>query len=204
MSEPILRLLIELEDIEPRIWRRVDVPTGATLSALHDVIQAVMRWEHANLWEFRIGGKVYGDPMPGFEIPEKRVFKAKGLRLAKLIERGIDRFSYVYDLGDDWRCSISIENSREGDPGTDYPKFVDGARSAPPEDVGGVPGFLEFLDAVANPKHPEHRHLLSWAGGAFDADDIDQREIEFDLAMLAEFRRRVVVGHRNRALKARH
>ena len=46
MSEPVARLLIELEDITPRIWRRVDVPAAITLSTLHDVLQAVMRWEY--------------------------------------------------------------------------------------------------------------------------------------------------------------
>jgi hypothetical protein len=35
------------------------------------------------------------------------------------------------------------------DPALDYPRFIDGARRAPPEDVGGIPGFDEFLDAMA-------------------------------------------------------
>lgn len=204
MSEPVVRLLIELENIEPRIWRRVDVPAGATLAALHDVIQAVMRWEHAHLWEFRIGDRAYGDPAPGTETSGHRVYKAKGLRLSQLVERGVDTFTYVYDFGDDWRCAIRIEGHRDGDPAIDYPMFVDGARRAPPEDVGGVPGFLEFLKAVGDPKHPEHPHLIAWAGGAFDPDDIVRQEIEFDLAMLAEFRRRVLAGHRNRARKTPH
>jgi len=34
MIEPIARLMIELEDTEPRIWRRVDVPTGIALATL--------------------------------------------------------------------------------------------------------------------------------------------------------------------------
>ena len=204
MSEPVVRLLIELEGLEPRIWRSVDVPTGATLAALHDVIQAVMRWQHAHLYEFQVGERAYGDPASGLETFGRQVFKAAGIRLNQLLERGVDRFTYVYDFGDDWRHSITVENIREGDPDTDYPKLVDGERRAPPEDVGGVPGFTEFLDVIADPRHPEHAHLLGWAGGAFDPEDIDRRGIELDLAMLAEFRRRVRAGHRSRARKKAH
>ena len=203
MSEPIARLKIELEDTEPRIWRRVDVPTGITLATLHDVIQALMRWEHAHLYEFRVGDRAYGDPLPGAETFGHRVYKARGLRLSQLIERGVEQFTYIYDFGDDWRCRIRIEGRRDGDPGIDYPVFVDGARRAPPEDVGGIPGFEEFLEAVNDPDHPDHDHLLTWAGGGFDPDDIDRHEIETDLAFIAEFRRRVLAGHRSRARKRR-
>jgi hypothetical protein len=204
LSEPVVRLLIELEDLDPRIWRRVDVPTGASLAALHDVIQAVMRWEHAHLYEFRVGERAYGDPASGLETFGRRVFKAAGVRLNQLLERGVDGFTYVYDFGDDWRHRITVESVRDGDVVTDHPNFVDGERRAPPEDVGGVPGFADFLDAIADPRHPEHAHLLGWAGGTFDPENIDRRGIELDLAMLAEFRRRVRAGHRSRARKKAH
>ena len=204
MSEPVARLLIELEDITPRIWRRVDVPAAITLSTVHDVLQAVMRWEYSHLYEFRVGDRVYGDPLPGLESASGQIYKAKGIRLNQLMDRGVDHFTYVYDFGDDWRHSIRVESVRDGDPDTDYPVFVEGERRAPREDVGGVPGFMDFLDAIADPSHSEHAFLLDWAGGAFDPEDIDRREIEFDLATLAEFRRRVRAGHRSRARKKAH
>jgi hypothetical protein len=201
MSEPVARLLIELEDITPRIWRRVDVPAAITLSTLHEVMQAVMRWDDMHLYEFRVGDRVYGDPLPELESASRRVYKAKGIRLSQLIDRGVDHFLYVYDFGDDWRHRVAVEDVRDGDPDTDYPIFVDGARRAPPEDVGGLPGFEAFLDAIGDRRHPQHAELLEWANGAFDPEDIERREIELDLAMLAEFRRRVRAGHRGRARK---
>jgi hypothetical protein len=45
-------LRIELEDIEPLIWRRVAVPTSMNLKAVHDVIQATMGWLDYHLWQF--------------------------------------------------------------------------------------------------------------------------------------------------------
>ncbi len=50
MNEPVVRLRITLQDIEPAIWRRVDVPTWATLAALHGIIQTAMRWQDAHLY----------------------------------------------------------------------------------------------------------------------------------------------------------
>jgi hypothetical protein len=36
------RIRIELKDIDPTIWRTVEVPLTTSLKSLHDVIQAVM------------------------------------------------------------------------------------------------------------------------------------------------------------------
>lgn len=52
MIEPVARLRIELREIEPRLWRRVDVPLSSTLLALHDVIQTVVGWTDSHLFEF--------------------------------------------------------------------------------------------------------------------------------------------------------
>src|SRR3546814_7323969 len=56
------------------------------------------------------------------------------IRLAKLVERGVTTFTYTYDFGDDWRHTIEIEGVFTADPATDYPRFFDGERRAPPEE----------------------------------------------------------------------
>ena len=198
MSEPVARLLIELEDITPRIWRSVDVPAAINLASLHDVIQAVMRWEHSHLYEFRVGDRVYGQPLPHMEGIGRRTYQARGVRLNQLIDRGVKGFVYVYDFGDNWQHRVTIEGLRNGDPGIFYPVLVDGARRAPPEDVGGVPGYMDFLEAMEDPEHPEHADVSEWIDGDFDPDDIERAEIEQDLAYIAEFRRRARAGHSHR------
>ncbi len=44
MTDQIARIRISLSDIEPEIWRRVDVPLEASLKMLHDIIQRAMGW----------------------------------------------------------------------------------------------------------------------------------------------------------------
>ena len=62
--------------------------------------------------------------------------------------------------GDDWRHDIVIERVADGEPNIDYPAFVDGKRRCPPENVGGIPGFMQFLEAARDPMHSEHRDMI--------------------------------------------
>ena len=78
----------------------------------------------------------------------RKVYQAKSIRLKTLIDRGVERFLYVYDFGDNWRHDVIIDEIRDGDAEIDYPAFVDGARRCPPEDVGSASGFFDFLEAV--------------------------------------------------------
>ena len=180
-TEKIARIRISLEDIAPEIWRRVEVPVSLHLKGLHDVIQAVVGWEDYHLFEFRIGEKIYGIPAPGEDYGRK-ILWGRSMRLATLIAKGIERFDYIYDFGDDWRHVVTIEAVNEADPSLLYPRFVNGARSCPPEDAGGPPGYERFLKAIANRRHPDHREMLAWHGGPFDPEHIDLAKLRFRLA----------------------
>lgn len=64
--------------------------------------------------------------------------------------------------------------------GVTVPACTGGRRACPPEDCGGLWGYKDFLETIADPEHEEHESMLEWAGGsfdpaAFDASDFDQR-----------------------------
>jgi hypothetical protein len=40
--------------------------------------------------------------------------------------------------------------------------FVEGEGVTPPENVGVVPGYEYYLEALTNPNHPEHHAMESW------------------------------------------
>ena len=58
--ERIARLKMSLQEIEPVIWRQVEMPVTSSLKAVHDVIQAAFGWEDYHLFEFEVGGRRYG------------------------------------------------------------------------------------------------------------------------------------------------
>ncbi len=185
--EPIARIRIRLNEIEPEIWRRIDVPLGLSLKGLHDAIQAAMGWLDYHLFEFRIGDKLYGLPEP-LEDGDRKVLHAKLLKLETLVARDIRRFDYVYDFGDDWQLTVEIEQVVAGDPALKYPRYVDGARRAPPEDCGGPYGFADFVEALADKRHPRHRELRRWYGGPFDPESFDERSIRLRIGEIAKRR----------------
>lgn len=187
----IARIKIVLDHVEPFIWRRVEVPLTTSLRGLHEVIQAVMLFENYHLFDFTVDldGKTrrYGIPDPDGWI---ELTDAKTIQLGALADRGLKRFAYTYDFGDNWEHTLTIEDLRDADPGLDYPRFIDGARRAPPEDVGGIPGFEEFVVAMAKPRHPERKRLVEWYGRVFHADDLDLQAVSMNVAKLA--RRRAI------------
>ena len=132
MIEPVARLRIELQEIEPAIWRRLDVPLSSTLLALHDYVQFAFGWTDSHLFEFEIGGRRYGQPEYD-RFADEKLYKAASIRLKTILDRGIGQFVYVYDSGDEWRHDIAIEEVRDGEPDIDYPAFVGTALGPSPE-----------------------------------------------------------------------
>lgn len=88
--------------------------------------------------------------------------------------------TYAYDFGDDWQHVVVHEGMESAEDALSYPRCIGGARRCPPEDCGGVHGYAEFLQTIANPRHPEHHSTLRWAGGEYDPDAFDPSAIVFD------------------------
>lgn len=76
---------------------------------------------------------------------------------------------------------MSVEKILPADPGLKLPQCLDGANACPPEDVGGPPGYAEFLEAIRDPTHEEHDAMLQWCGGAFDPTAFDLNDINATL-----------------------
>ncbi|GJD59633.1 plasmid pRiA4b ORF-3 family protein [Methylobacterium dankookense] len=182
----IARLRIELDDTKPVVWRTVEVPLTMSLHALHEVIQAAMPFEDYHLYDFRVGEIRYAMPDPDYPDPKTR--RTKPLKLGDVLKGGITQFAYTYDFGDNWQHTITVEAVFEADPLAEYPRFLEGERRAPPEDVGGTFGFDEFLTILSKPRHPEHKSVLRWCGGSFDPEAMDQETIEVKMAKLARRR----------------
>lgn len=171
----IYDLRIELEDIEPLIWRRILVPGKITLPRLHDLLQLVMGWTNSHLHSFEIGERTFG--MDGTDLEELNMLNEKKFTLDEVLGDSIREFTYDYDFGDSWRHHITVTPIAKPRTDWSYPLCVAGAGAAPPEDVGGVGGYEEFLSAIKDPKHEEHDRMLEWVGGAFDPAGFDLNEI---------------------------
>jgi hypothetical protein len=76
LSTPCLfTLKIELRptEIQPVIWRRLEVDGRISLSKLHHFIQAAFGWTDAHLHEFQIRDLAYGIPDPEDIVYEREI-----------------------------------------------------------------------------------------------------------------------------------
>ena len=174
-SKPVgelFQIKITLLGTKPPIWRRVQVRDG-TLEDLHNVIQLAMGWTNSHMHQFRIGEVFYADPnlmedaFDDLECVDSTKTKLSDVLLDK--KRG--KIIYEYDFGDSWEHEIQFEKQIDPEPKVHYPRCIEGKRACPPEDVGGVWGYAEFLDAMANPMHERHEEFQEWFEGKFDPED---------------------------------
>ncbi len=172
-GQSVFRLRIQLNDVDPMIWRRMLVPGAIRMGKFADILLAVMGWSNSHLHAFTVGDTRYGmndDEFPEGEIDEKTVTVLQALRAER-------RFTFEYDFGDSWEHEVVIEELRWSALGLKFAVCLDGANACPPDDVGGTWGYAEFLSAIADPTHEEHENYLEWAGGPFDPTDFDLAEV---------------------------
>ena len=182
-----VRIYVELQEIEPVIWRRLLVPLHFNLAQLHHIIQAAFGWQDAHLHQFNIGGLRFGDAefmeAERIDDDEPRTFEAAGVMLKDFSfnRDGGATFEYLYDFGDNWKHTIRLEEELVVKPMPKTATCLEGARSGPPEDVGGAHGYARFLRILLNPKEDELREqkeLKVWSGGKFNPSAFDLTRTE--------------------------
>jgi hypothetical protein len=174
-SERLYQFKITLLDTQPAIWRRIQV-RGCTLDKLHEHIQTAMGWTNSHQHHFRVGQQLYGDPMLMQENFEDMEYEdSTRTKLSAILPKSGHRFAfeYEYDFGDGWRHDVLFEGCLQAEQEKRYPICVEGERACPPEDVGGVWSYQEFLEAISDPENEDRDGLLEWAGGSFDPEAFD-------------------------------
>lgn len=146
-----------------------------------------MGWLDYHLHEFRLldgKNKIRAIGIPtGQESPDERApIPLARARLGPLHHQLYHTLPalYVYDFGDDWEHALIYEGEQPVESSGAYPRCVAGARRCPPEDCGGVHGYVDFLAAIADPAHSEHEASLTWVGGSYDPDGFDPAKVVFD------------------------
>lgn len=184
----IATVRVELRGTDPLIWREVEVPTSISLEDLHEIIQAVMRWQGYHLWEFTVGKRRYGPPSDEDEERWDPPVDAAEVQLRDVLKPRRTTLDYLYDFGDGWQHRLTVNRVRQGEPRIAYPRYVGGERNAPPEDCGGIHGFYAKLEVLGDPQHPKHADIVQWMG-AYDSEAIDEAAVKAALRRIANYLR---------------
>jgi hypothetical protein len=169
------QLKIGLNGSKPPIWRRFLIANSATLPELHMAIQIIMGWTNSHLHQFIVGDSYYGMPDPDFDMDLNTIDESQ-YRISQLLKTEKDSIVYEYDFGDGWEHKITLEKILTFDPKQNLPFCIKAKGACPPEDVGGIWGYYDFLEAINDSKHSEHQSYKEWIGDDFDSDAYDIEE----------------------------
>lgn len=147
------------------------------LHRLHRVIQDVMGWYDCHLHHFLTDDGRYCEPDPdefdfGFGPPTKN---EKRYTVSDLAPVEKSKFIYEYDFGDGWLHKIVLEKILPHDTSFKHPVCLAGRNACPPEDCGGIGGYEDLKQILADPEHIEHDEMKMWLDREFDP-------VFFDLA----------------------
>jgi hypothetical protein len=186
---------IELEETEPPLWRRLELPSDLLLNEVHDIIQTAFGWTDSHLHEFASGEAYYDRTSEHYLCPFQVEDGETGVpenevRLDEVLMDPGDKLFYLYDFGDDWMHIIELESVQPRDESAPRALCVDGRLPGPSEDCGGVGGY-ELVRAAVDPEHPGHAAAVAeytsrygadadpayYAPTPFDAESINRRLI---------------------------
>ncbi len=179
----VYQLKVTLRGVRPAIWRRLQVPSTLNLGQLHHVLQISMGWTDSHLHQFSVAGECIGVPDP-HDLWGAPAFDERKFRLEQ-IAQATSRFTYEYDFGDGWTHDVVIEGAEVLPELNPDQICLGGRRACPPEDCGGPYGYGDLLQAVLNPKHPDHAEKLDWLGSHWDPEAFDIDAINKELRPLA-------------------
>jgi len=134
-----------------------------------------------NFWRYEIPDDIqdmYFEITPGLHVAD-----ATKTRLCKAVNKPGTTMALNYDFGDDWWVTLTLEKIfTDADlPGNELPRVLEGEGFGIVEDVGGIPGLAELVEAFNQKKGKEYKRLSAWLGTdsfditAFDIDDMNFR-----------------------------
>ena len=183
---------VQIQGIQkPPVWRQLVAASDITLDEFHHIIQAAFGWQNCHLHHFSL--RAWGSK-PVYKIPDEFDYEddetedSRIVKLSEIFTEPGQKFTYMYDFGDNWEHSIILE--KIADEKIIRAMCVDGKGACPPEDCGGIPGYYNMVEILSDPKHPEYKETRKWLGmkknqtwdvDAFDKSAANDRIQEFYL-----------------------
>ena len=189
MNKPniIFQFKITLKNINPTIWRRIQVPSKYSFWDLHVAIQDSMGWFDCHLHAFRLkrphGRKMLEIGIPSDDFDDIKILPDWDENIANYFIEPGKTAEYEYDFGDSWHHEILFEGILLKEKNTKYPVCLAGKRACPPEDCGGVWGYENLLKILRDPKKEEYESMVEWLSGwygKYDPERFDNKKIKFD------------------------
>lgn len=171
---PAKRLIVkvQLKNVKPAVWRKLEIPSNLSMEGLSIVIQIAMGWDGGHLHAFR-KGKMEVDEDDEMDLPVGEFLRVKG-----------DKLTYEYDFGDGWEHWVElVTDPAEG--GNREIRIIGGKNACPPEDFGGPWYYTDFLHAWLTHDEAalkgEFSETVEWLDEDFDPTAFDLEAVQEEL-----------------------
>jgi len=160
----LLTFRIQIANVKsPPVWRQLIVPANFSFAKFHLIIQAAFGWTDSHLFLFSPEGFASS---PWIKVPDEedenadvRVLNASRTKLIDIFPAN-QKYTYIYDFGDDWIHKIKLERIAEGDQ--KHAELIAGKGACPPEDCGGPWEYERLKQILKNPQNPEYEEMKEW------------------------------------------
>ena len=179
-------LRISLKDIKPTIWRKIECPSNISLRHLTELIIKLMGWSNAHLNKIIAPHEVYYAPFYQNSDDDSfyETYYQEEYTIADLLKEKGKTVRWEYDFGDSWMHEIRLSSIAEYNDGEPHVIVCKGGkRACPPEDCGGIYGYIELLelhDKLMARKRltADEKEHLEWydMGRYYDPDEVCEED----------------------------
>lgn len=199
----LLRMKVSLVGSEPAIWRLLEIDPSLTLDKVHEILQTAVGWRDSHLHSFTDTDPFVRLRAVNGVVREPRRWVSLDLledsdddlpetdwTLGQILTLESGPLFYEYDFGDGWIHRLELTGILPTRGNAPRARLLDGERRAPLEDSGGIGGYHDLLDALANPAHEERENLQAWVAWTagpwqkFDPEQLDINAVNNELALL--------------------
>ncbi len=188
-SIEVADVLVELKYIQPKVWRKVQLPTCYNLRHLHLVIHQLFGWPHNKEHRFFINYEEYA---PSEDISDElfasSVRNEKDKDISSLINDDTTIFTYTNSFSDKgyWEHIVKIDNIQIIEDGAQGLIVLDGDCASPVENTVGNASYNFQQKVLADRYHPEHQLVSAlfksnWKSLEYSKTELTNKLAELDL-----------------------
>jgi hypothetical protein len=184
VSVPAVVLRLELQNVEPLIWRVIRVPGDLRLSQLHRVLQTVMGWGDRYPHAFETCGRTNGTTARRAAADGTTVGCSDGMTITEALAAGRDGITYLYDHEPEWRLRVTRAPGAWRSVSKSPITCLDGYLAGPRDDHSGPAAYSAILAATLGRGPRLTRAQIERLGPGFDPELFDRSAINRELALL--------------------
>lgn len=170
----MFKIKVVLRGTDPEIWREFEAPSNLKLTSFAGMILCGMGWDEDHLHQFvKVDGKKptfyatsYNELSGHLDARSK---DGRKFSIGDLLQKQGDNAFFEYDYGDSWNHVLTLMEVVDCD-GNAKVALIGGERACPPEDCGGIAGYMHICEVMKDLDSIDAQDLAECIGCKFDPE----------------------------------